>query len=177
MVVSVLGLNAQDCIDYVLHFQSNVTAGGPVGAYYNITAANLSIGSGFLSFDSNQTEQWDTLCMTAGCNLTITIDPATIPNSNSFDFQIWALGSPLQFSNYSEENGLFQATFCCTAPCPSQIQTQTMDCNSYDFFVGANSGNVLWNFGDTSNDPMWWRGNPSSASRAIFCASSKTCVV
>ena len=154
MLISVLGLRAQDCIDYVLHFQSNVMAGGPVGAYYNITAANLSIGSGSLSFDSNQTEQWDTLCMTAGCNLTIIIDPAVMPSPNSFDFQIWALGSPLQFSNYTEENGVIQATFCCTAPCPSQIQTQIMDCNSYDFFVGANSGNVLWNFGDTSNDPM-----------------------
>ncbi|MBM3428300.1 MAG: T9SS type A sorting domain-containing protein [Bacteroidetes bacterium] len=154
MLISVLGLRAQDCIDYVLHFQSNVMAGGPVGAYYNITAANLSVGGGSLSFDSNQTEQWDTLCMTAGCNLTITIDPAVMPSPNSFNFQIWALGSPIQFSNYTEENGVIQATFCCTAPCPNQIQAQPVDCNTYDFYVGAYSGNVLWNFGDTSNDPM-----------------------
>lgn len=168
MLISVLGLRAQDCIDYVLHFQSNVTAGGPVGAYYNITAANLSVGSGSLSFDSNQTEQWDTLCMTAGCNLTITIDPAVMPSPNSFNFQIWALGSPIQFSNYTEENGVIQATFCCTAPCPNQIQAQPVDCNTYDFYVGAYSGNVLWNFGDTSNDPMGYFQEHSFSQNGLY---------
>ncbi|MEY2763762.1 MAG: hypothetical protein RLZZ205_186, partial [Bacteroidota bacterium] len=69
----------QDCIDYVLHFQSNVTAGGPTGLFYNVTAANLSIGSGSVQFDNLQTEHWDTLCMTAGCNLSITIDMAGAP--------------------------------------------------------------------------------------------------
>jgi hypothetical protein len=154
VVVSVLRSSAQDCIDYVLHFQSNVLAGGTTGAYYNISAANLSVGNGFVSFDENTTEHWDTLCMTAGCNLSMIIDPSTMPAAGSFDVQVWALGAPLQFSSYDWTNGVIQATFCCTAPCPNQIQTQFLECNTYDFYVGAFSGNVLWNFGDTSNDPM-----------------------
>ncbi len=145
---------AQECIDYVLHFQSNVTAGGPSAIYFNVNAAGLSVGSGSASFDINNTEQIDTLCMTAGCNLSITIDASTWPADNSFDFQIWALGAPLQFSNYTLENGLIQATFCCTIPCPSQVQSQMLDCDSYSFYVDASFGNVSWDFGDTSNDPM-----------------------
>ena len=145
---------AQECIDYVLHFQSNVTAGGPSAIYYNVNAAGLSVGSGSASFDINNTEQIDTLCMTAGCNLSITIDASTWPADNSFDFQIWALGAPLQFSNYTLENGLIQATFCCTLPCPTQIQSQMLSCTNFAFYVDASFGNVTWDFGDTSNDPM-----------------------
>ncbi len=156
LIVSLLALKSesQECIDYVLHFQSNVTAGGPSAIFYNITGAGLTVGSGSASFDMNNGEQIDTLCMTAGCNLSITIDASTWPADNSFDFQIWALGAPLQFANYNTENGLIQTTFCCTMPCPSQVQSQMLDCDSYSFYVDASFGNVSWDFGDTSNDPI-----------------------
>lgn len=156
LIVSLLAQKSesQECIDYVLHFQSNVLAGGPSAIFYNITGAGLAVGSGSASFDLNNTEQIDTLCMTAGCNLSITIDASTWPADNSFDFQIWALGAPLQFANYNTENGLIQTTFCCTMPCPSQVQSQMLDCDSYSFYVDASFGNVSWDFGDTSNDPI-----------------------
>ena len=144
----------QDCIDYVLHFQSNGTAGGPSGLFYNITAANLSIGSGSVQFDNVQTEHWDTLCMTAACNLTITIDMAGAPQMDAFDFQVFAFGMPLQFMSYDVNGSVINATFCSTISCPNQIQSQMIDCDSYDFYVAAYVGNVSWNFGDTSNDPI-----------------------
>ena len=146
--------SAQDCIDYVLHFQSNVSAGGPSGLFYNITAANLSIGSGSVQFDNMQTEQWDTLCMTAGCNLTITIDMAGAPQMDAFDFQVFAFGMPLQFMSYDVNGSVINATFCSTIGCPNQIQSQMIDCDSYDFYVPSYVGNVSWDFGDTSNDPI-----------------------
>ncbi len=144
----------QDCIDYVLHFQSNVTAGGPTGLFYNVTAANLSIGSGSVQFDNLQTEHWDTLCMTAGCNLSITIDMAGAPQTGAFDFQVYAFGWPLQFMSYDVNGTLINATFCSTIGCPNQIQSQMIDCDSYDFYVPAYVGNVSWDFGDVSNDPI-----------------------
>ncbi len=145
--------SAQDCINYYLRFQSNVTAGGPGGLFYNITAANLTIGGGSVDFTSGNLEQWDTLCMTAGCNLTITLDLAGLGQLDAFDFQIYAFGQPLQFMTYDVNGSVINATFCSTIGCPTQIQSQMMDCDTYDFYVPVNLGNVSWDFGDTSNDP------------------------
>ncbi len=153
LLSNIFVLSAQDCINYYLRFQSNVPAGGPGGLFYNITAANLTIGGGSVDFTSGNLEQWDTLCMTAGCNLTITIDMAGAPQLDAFDFQIYAFGQPLQFMSYDVNGSVIIATFCSTIGCPTQIQSQMMDCDTYDFYVPAYVGNVSWNFGDTSNDP------------------------
>ncbi len=146
-------LFSQDCVNYILHFQSDVANGGPNAVYYNISAANLSIGSGSALFDVNQQEQWDTLCMMAGCNLSLSIDPSTFPIGNSFDFEIILDGQPLQLLTYDASNGYYAATFCSTITCPNQIQSQVIDCNSFDFYVNNYAGTVNWNFGDMSNDP------------------------
>jgi hypothetical protein len=146
--------SAQDCINYVLHFQSDVSNGGPSAVYYNVSESNVSIGSGSALFDLNHSESWDTLCMTAGCNLALTIDPSTFPIGNSFSFEILLEGQPLQMLTYEDWNGYYSVTFCSTIGCPSQIQSQTIDCDTYDFFVPAYVGNVSWDFGDTSNDPI-----------------------
>jgi hypothetical protein len=145
--------SAQDCIQYVFHFQSDVANGGPSAVYYNITAANLTIGSGSATFDVNQTEQWDTLCMTAACNLSLTIDPSTFPIGNSFSFEILLEGQALQMLTYDDSNGYYSGTFCSTITCPTQIQSQTLECDSRDFYVSNYTGTVSWEFGDLSVDP------------------------
>jgi hypothetical protein len=144
----------QDCMNYVLHFQSNVTAGGPSGLFYNISAANLSIGNGTVQFDSDHTEHWDTLCMTAGCSLIITIDVAGASQMDAFDFQVFAFGMPLQLTTYDVNGSVINAAFCSTITCPNQIQSQMIDCDSYDFYVPAYVGNVSWDFGDNSSYPI-----------------------
>ena len=158
--ILILVSNAQTgCVNYTLQMNSNIAMGGPNAVAYNILNANQSIQSGSMIFNDTTLSVVDTFCISGACNLTLYIDPASVPVDGSFQVQISAFGMPLQFFDYQMNNGLIVATFCATIPCPTSIQVQESTCDSYTYYVAAYlpASSVDWNFGDGS---LISSGNP-----------------
>lgn len=147
----VQNLKAQTgCVSYSLTMTSDVANGGPAMVGYSVLMANQILETGQMNFDAVAPSVTDTFCTSGACNLTLYIDPAVMPAPGTFDIQVSAFDSPLQFFNYQESNGVIVATFCSTSPCPTAIQVQSATCNSFTFNVSANqpTTQVEWNFGD-----------------------------
>jgi len=138
------------CVHYELTMHSDVLLGGPTSVNYSILLANQVLESGQMDFTEAVNVVSDTFCTSGACNLTLYLDPLSMPLADNFSVQISAFGGPLQFFDYQAVNGVIVATFCATIPCPTNIQVQASSCNTYGFYVPAYlpASSVSWDFGD-----------------------------